>query len=71
VLTISAKKQLLLLALHSQVQLHMLKLPQVIPAENGGSRILWNVGSYLPNYMVPHTITHKNFKSLIAKFATD
>jgi hypothetical protein len=48
----------------------MLKPPQVGPAKVGGSRFLWNEGSYLPNYMVPHPIKHKDFKSFIAMFAT-
>jgi hypothetical protein len=48
----------------------MLKLPQIGPAKDGGSRFLWNIGSYLPNYMVPHTINHENLKSLIAMLAT-
>ena len=65
-----SKKKILLLALHSQVQLHMLKLPQVGPAEEEGCSFLWNVGSYLPNSIVPQTINHENFKLLIAMFAT-
>jgi hypothetical protein len=47
----------------------MLKPPQVKPAEDGGNRFLWNVGSYLPNYRLPHPINNKNFKSFIAMFA--
>jgi hypothetical protein len=54
----------------ANVQMHMLKPPQVGPTKDGGSRFLWNVGSYLPNYMLQHPINHNNLKSFTAMFAT-